>query len=142
MAEDRPRVDSLRDIPIFAHLDDAALERVARATTEFSVPAGHVLVQPGQEGSGLFILEDGEAEVELGSRRIVCGPGECIGELSLLATGIVHVARVRASSPVRGVAIARHDFMELLHSEPALAIGMLSVLARRLAETDEMLSRS
>lgn len=141
MTAGTPRIEALRAIPIFADLDDAALARVANVATEFDVPAGHVLVQPGQEGAGLFILEDGQAEVELGRRRIVCGPGECIGELSLLAADLLHVARVRATSPVRGIAIGRHDFHDLLHSEPAIAIGMLGVLARRLADTDEMVSR-
>jgi CRP-like cAMP-binding protein len=138
----RPRVDSLRAIPMFEGLDDDALGRVAAAATEFDVPAGHVLVQPGQEGSGLFILEDGKAEVEIGSRKLVCGPGECIGELSLLASGVVHTARVRATTPIRGLAIGRQDFVDLLHSEPKIAIGMLAVLAQRLVDTDQLLSRT
>jgi CRP-like cAMP-binding protein len=138
----RPRVDALRSIPMFEGLDDDALARVADAATEFDVPAGHVLVQPGQEGSGVFILEDGSAEVEIGRNKVICGPGECIGELSLLASGMVHTARVRASTPIRGVAIGRQDFIDLLHTEPKIAIGMLSVLAHRLAETDSLLSRA
>lgn len=137
-----PRLETLRTIPLFAELDDDALLRVAHAATEFEVPAGHVLVQPGQEGAGLFVVEAGRADVEIGSKKIECGPGDCIGELSLLASGIVHIARVRASSAIRGMAISRPDFLDLLHSEPALTIAMVGILAHRLAEADELISRA
>ena len=66
----------LRAIPIFADLDDDALIRVGAVVTEFEAPAGHVLTQPGQEGSGMFILEEGSVTVELpggGSRHARTG---------------------------------------------------------------------
>ena len=60
------------------------------------------------------------------------GPGEFVGELSLLAD-TDRLARVRAVTPVRGLAIARTAFFELLEEEPRIALAMLPVLARRLA---------
>jgi CRP-like cAMP-binding protein len=44
---------------------------------------------------------------------------------------------VRTTSEVRGVAIARADFRELLAQEPAIALALLEVLARRLAAMDQ-----
>jgi len=47
---------------------------------------------------------------------------------------MARAARVRALTDVRCFAIARHDFAELLESEPAMSVAMLPVLARRLSD--------
>jgi CRP/FNR family cyclic AMP-dependent transcriptional regulator len=134
-------IDSLRKIALFADLDDLALAHIAAVATPLEVDSGHVLIDAGQEGSGLFVLQEGTVSVEIGSRTITCVAGEFIGELSLLVDGLVHTGRVRASSPLKCLAINRHDFDRLLEDEPKIATNMLRALARRLADTDQMLAR-
>jgi CRP-like cAMP-binding protein len=125
---------------MFAGLDDVGLEHVAELATPVDLEAGHVLVNPGQEGSGLFVVVDGSVNVELsGGTTITCGIGEFIGELSLLVDGLVHTCRARAATPVRCLAISRRDFARLLDTYPQMAVAMLTVLARRLADTDQLL---
>ena len=134
------RAESLRSIPMFAGLDDVGLWHVSQLATEVELPAGHVLLQPGEEGAGLFVVLDGTATVELpGGTAIACNSGEFIGELSLLVDGLVHTGRVRAATPVRCLAIGRDDFVRLLDTYPQMAVSMLRVLARRLADTDDLL---
>lgn len=128
------RIEMLRAIPLFSGLDDDALERVAELATEFEAETGHVLVQPGTSGSGMFVLEHGTVDVELRGRSVALGPGEFFGELAILHDGTARTARVRAASAVRCLAIARADFAELLDEQPRIAVAMLPVLARRLAE--------
>ena len=138
---DLARAETLRAIPMFADLDDIGLWNVSELATDVELPTGHVLVQPGQEGSGLFVILEGCVHVELaGGAHIACGIGEFIGELSLLVDGLVHTGRVRATTPLRCLAIGRDDFLRLLHTYPQVAVSMLQVLARRLAATDEMLN--
>jgi CRP-like cAMP-binding protein len=134
-------IDSLRQLSLFADLDDPALAHIAAVATPLEVSSGHVLIHAGQEGSGLFILQKGTVAVELGPRTIECFAGEFIGELSLLVDGLVHTGRVRAKTPVTCLAISRRDFDQLLNDEPRIAVNMLRSLARRLAETDRMLAR-
>ena len=62
------------------------------------------------------------------------GPGEFVGELTLLVPDAHRVARVRAATDVRVLAIRRDDFTALLEEEPALAVAMLPTLARRLVD--------
>jgi CRP-like cAMP-binding protein len=127
-------LERLRDIPLFAELEDDALDRVARVVTEFEAAAGHVLVERGQDGTGMFVLEEGTVAVELpGGRTLSRGPGEFFGELALLGSG-VRTARVRATTRVRCLALGRADFARLLDEEPRIAVAMLPVLARRLAD--------
>ena len=45
-------------------------------------------------------------------------------------------ARVRARTLVKGLAISRMAFQELLERQPRVAVGMLPVLAQRLAEAE------
>ena len=134
-------IDSLRGQALFADLDDLALAHIANVATPLEVDAGYVLIDAGQEGTGLFILQDGSVTVEIGSRSIECSAGEFIGELSLLVDGLVHTGRVRAATPLKCLAINRLDFDRLLQDEPQIAINMLRALARRLAETDRMIAR-
>jgi CRP-like cAMP-binding protein len=137
---DLTRSESLRAIPMFASLDDVALWHIAELATDVDIPAGHVLVQQGQEGAGLFIVVEGSANVELpGSTAVSVSAGEFIGELSLLVDGLLHTARVRAATPMRCLALSRDDFARLLETYPQMAIPMCKVLAARLAASDDRL---
>lgn len=130
------RVDRLRSIALFGGLSDESLQRIVDLGTEFEAPAGHVLAEAKMEGSGLFVIEEGEVVVDLpGGKKLEHGPGEFFGELSLLAHGLPRTARVRAKTPVRCLAIGRYDFHKLLEEEPKIAIAMLGALAQRLAQS-------
>jgi CRP-like cAMP-binding protein len=130
------RVEQLRAIPTFAGLPDASLERIAGLFTEVTVPPGHVLMQQGQPGSGLLIVEKGTAVVERPGKPVFeVGAGEFLGELALLTDAGVHTARVQARSELRILAIGRRDFARLLEEEPRIALFMLPALAARLAAT-------
>ena len=128
-------IERLRAVPLFRELDDDALARVMAVATEFEVPAGHVLVEHGQVGSGMFCITEGTVTVELPGGPVELGPGEFVGELALLAEH-TRVARVRAMTPVKGLAIGRSAFAELLEREPRIAVSMLPVLAHRLADAE------
>jgi CRP-like cAMP-binding protein len=139
---DPDKLAQLRGTAMFAALPDDALERLATCASDFDAPAGQILIQQNQRGNGLLILTSGRATVELGSQTLDCIAGECIGELSLLIEDLVHVARVRAATDVKGFAISRHDFESILEADSRVARSLLQVLARRLVETDRLLARS
>ena len=127
------RIDRLRSVPLFAELGDDGLRRILDCANSFEAPAGQVLAEVRLPGSGLFVIEEGTAVVEVAGHPLELGPGESFGELSLL-TDHARAARVRAKTPIRCLAISRHDFDSILESEPRLAIAMLRALAKRLVE--------
>ena len=126
------RLVRLRDIPLFSGLGEDVIQRVLAVSVEMECPAGQVLARADDPGAGMFILEEGTVEVEARSRTIELGPGEFFGELSLLVPESKRVARVRAKTPIRCIAINRFDFEELLDDEPRVAAAMLPVVAQRL----------
>jgi CRP-like cAMP-binding protein len=127
-------VDELRRLPPFAGLTDVGLQRLAMRAAELRAAGGQVLALEGDPGAGMFVLYEGNVEVELRSGRLELGPGDFFGELALLVDDGARVARVRATTPVRCVSIPRDDFIALVETEPSFALHMLRELARRLAE--------
>jgi len=113
--------DRLRTLPLFADLDDDQLDRLASCTSEFDAPAGQALIERGGAGSGLFVLEQGEAIVEAPEGRRELGPGDVFGERALLGEDGERTARVRARTDVRCLAIARTELERVLEESPVLA---------------------
>jgi CRP-like cAMP-binding protein len=116
-------------VPLFADLDDAQLDRLAVGTSEFDAPAGQALIERGRPGSGLFVLEEGQAIVEAPEGRRELGPGDVFGERALLGADVERTARVRAQTDVRCLAIARTEIEGVLRENSKLAerLGQLSV---------------
>jgi CRP-like cAMP-binding protein len=130
-------IEGLRTVPIFATLDDDAIARAAAIAGIDEHAKGSVLIERGLPGAGLFVILDGTVVIELQHRTVELGPGEFVGELSLLSEHTIRSARVRAATDVRAIAIARHEFVGLLHEHPQIAVAMLPSLAQRLQDLIE-----
>lgn len=125
--------ERLRQVPLFADLDDEGLQRLVGIANEFEAASGHVLMERGQPGLGMFILESGRVRVDVpGGDPIVLGPGDFVGELSVLAD-TPRSARVMVEEDVVALAIRRQDLTDLILDEPSIALAMLRVLAARYA---------
>ena len=126
--------DELRALPLFSRVSDAGLERISASIGELACEPGQVLALPGDVGSGMFVILEGKVKVEARRAMYELGPGDFFGELSLLSPGTERVARVRAATDVRCIGLPRDQALELIESEPSLALAMLRELARRLAD--------
>jgi len=125
--------DELRAIPIFEGASDAALDRLAGEAGELVASAGQIVAMEGDVGSGMFVILDGTASVEWRGGSVDLPSGTFFGELTLLAPGGRRNARVRAATDMRCLAIPRDVALELIESEPAVALVMLREVARRFA---------
>jgi CRP-like cAMP-binding protein len=113
--------DRLAAVPLFAEVDEAQLDRLAAGTTEFEAPAGQALIERGGPGSGMFVLEEGQAVVEAPEGVRELGPGDIFGERAVLGEDGERTARVRARTDVRCLAIARPEIERLLAEDPRVA---------------------
>ena len=113
--------DRLRAVPLFADLTDEQLHKLAAATSDFDAPSGQLLIERGKPGSGLFVLEAGEAVVEAPEGNRELGPGDVFGERALVGEDVHRTARVRAQTDVRCLAIARTAIDQLAAENERLA---------------------
>ena len=111
--------ERLRALLLFSDLDDEQLDVLAAGAREVSVAAGKPLIQRGDPGSGLFILEEGRAVVDAPEGTRALGPGDVFGERSLL-DGVERTARVRAETDVRCLAIPRPELERVIAARPEL----------------------
>lgn len=120
-------------IPLFAGMSEQSLATVANGGVT-DVPAGQVLAQAGDPGFGMFVVLDGSVVVERGDLHIDIERGGFFGELALLVPDSPRIARVRAKSDARVLAVPRDTFDQLLETEPGFARALLKELAARLVQ--------
>jgi CRP-like cAMP-binding protein len=120
-------------ISLFAEIQEEAAVMVAAGGVT-AVPAGQVLVQAGDQGVGMFVVLDGSVVVERRDLRIEVGRGGFFGELSLLVPDSPRIARVRAKTDARVLAVPRQTFDFLVETEPAFTRVLLRELAARLVQ--------
>jgi diguanylate cyclase (GGDEF)-like protein len=105
---------------------------------------GDVLLKAGSENDVLYVVLSGRVSVHLGEAErphVRLGPGECVGELSLLDGGSVS-ADVTADEPTLLLALDRDELWSLIDSCPEVARNLLRVLAGRVRADDTVLAES
>jgi signal transduction histidine kinase len=133
----------LRAVPLFAQLPDDDLARIAAAARVDDVPRGTTLIAEGSEPDAMYVVADGEFAVTKRSAAgpmtlNVCGAGELLGELSLLA-GQVRTASVTATRDARVVVLPVAALHELLRASLPATLAILRTMAARLANTESVL---
>jgi CPA2 family monovalent cation:H+ antiporter-2 len=125
--------DELRAIPLFSGASDGAIDRMCADSGELVAQQGQIVAQEGDVGSGMFVILDGTASVEWRGGSVDLEAGTFFGELTLLAPGGRRNARVRAATEMRCLAIPRDTALEVIETEPPVALAMLREVARRFA---------
>jgi CRP/FNR family transcriptional regulator, cyclic AMP receptor protein len=135
----------LRSVAIFAHLDDAALDALARYAEARTFAAGAVVVGQEEPGNALFVLARGKVKAVLygGSGReiilsIFKSPGDFFGEMSLLDNQ-PRSATLIADEPSTLLVLSRRDFQAHLAAQPRTAMNVLGELSRRLRRADDVI---
>jgi CRP-like cAMP-binding protein len=126
-------MDPIDGIPLFAGLSAESAALVADGGVT-DVSAGQVLAQAGDPGEGMFVVLDGTVVVERGPLHLEMGPERFFGELALLVPDSPRIARVRALTDARVLAVPRETFQHLLDSEPSFTRALLQEIAERLVE--------
>ena len=135
----------LASVSLFSGLDVGALESLEAFTFRSSFAPGELIVEEGRTGNGLYVILSGRAEVirKLPDDTIhvlrTMGPGDPFGELALLGEW-PRTATVRAVDETECLGMDRWIFLDYLAKHPQLAIRMLQVLAKRLADTPDRLA--
>lgn len=133
---------ALRGHALLGSLAPEQLAELVRGSTELVFAPAERIIEEGDAGASLFLLVRGEVEVRIrcGDRLLPMaklGPGECFGEMSLLA-GEPRNATIVALTEVEAVEIGKPAFAALMRAHPEI-IGRLSELLaqRQLANAQQ-----
>jgi CRP-like cAMP-binding protein len=124
--------DSLAGLSLFADLSGPQIESVAHHFAEEWHPAGQRVLRQGFSGTGLYVILEGEASVQVDSQeRAKLGRGDFFGEVSVLL-GEPPVADVTALTPLRVLHLPGPEVQSFLLDHPRVMYRMLQAQARRL----------
>jgi uncharacterized membrane protein len=134
----------LKDIQLFAPMDDTERAAIAAIMDEVSFKAGQQLFHERDQGGICYVIRSGRVELsvtdENGEKLVVdvLEPGELCGELSLLDGGSRSTTAV-ALSDVETLALERPEFTDFLRNKPDAALDVLVALAKRIRRADKLL---
>ena len=111
-------VDALKNIPLFAEVEDEKLTKVATFATLESAVEGKTIIREGGFANDLYAIEEGTVEVERDGEVVAkLGPGDVFGEQGLLEKQ-ARSATVRATSPVRLIRIEHWELSRMKQAMP------------------------
>ena len=136
--------DLIGNIPLFAGLPRAELAHLAQTLFPCEFPEEAILFREGQADDHCIILLEGQVEIikalgEADERNLgMRSPGSLLGEMSLFSQGGYHTASVRSHTALKALKLSRSDFDALLHRQPSLTYQIVSLLSRRLEESENL----
>jgi len=120
----------IRQMPMFAKLDDAEIGRLARKlTTRLALP-GERIVRRGEPGDAMYFIASGAVEVRVQPEPVRLGTGEFFGELALL-TRRLRTADVVAIGFCRLLVLRRDLFDDVLGSHSTIGREVREIATRR-----------
>ena len=131
----------LRNVPLFAVLDEAQVAALAGVMVRRSFPKNRTVMQAGDPTDSLYIILNGRTKVQMaddeGKEVILAalGPGEFFGEMGLMDDE-PRAASVVTTEPCEFVVITKDDFNALLKDNFDLAMVIMRGLVKRLREAD------
>jgi CRP-like cAMP-binding protein len=102
-------------------MDESDLRRLEAVGSSVSFPAGKVLIEHGQPGTGLYVVVDGSVVVEAPESERELGPGSVVGERALVAEHGMRTARVRALTDCVVLAVDRAEIDRLCAQDSEFA---------------------
>jgi CRP-like cAMP-binding protein len=127
-----PSIELLRKVPLFSALEDRDLENLAEEFNERHFPAGHSVAEEGEGGLVFFVVDSGQASVEVHGEEVgTLGPGDSFGEIALIDRR-PRTATVTATTDLRCFTLPVFVFRPFVESRPEVAWKLLEDMADRL----------
>ena len=129
----------LAKMPLFVRLSKRELLRIMQIAEVVAFQDGEYILREGQVGDELFVVLSGQVRVSCKETYLTTlGPGDHLGELALLRSAPRGMTAT-SDGPSELVRFRRHDFFEILRTEPELSVKLLwqflGVVADRLDQT-------
>jgi CRP/FNR family cyclic AMP-dependent transcriptional regulator len=128
--------DFLRQVSLFADLDEDQLGRLAGFASEVSYPANHILFREGDAVDSFYLVREGGVTVFRDTKgkpiQLLARleEGGYFGEMGLLNRAR-RLASARTSGPTRLLRIDKTDLLQVLADNPGLELKFRAEIIRR-----------
>ena len=139
--------DMLARNPVFSVLSPARRRALAEAGRSMQIARGTRLFNRGDLADSAYTIISGELEVTIegpdGRAVFIArlGNGDVVGELGVL-DGVPRSTDATATRKTELWRVDRAHVLDALYNEPGAALALLSVLARRIRDTDALVDRN
>lgn len=129
-------------VPIFNHLDEASMMKVAEKAHHKGLKRGEYLYQATDADDSVYIVHKGQVRIfhlsESGKEQLirVLNPGDFTGEWTIFSTDAYHEHYAEATRNSAICAINRNDLLELLKEYPEISMEILSSMSDRLQQSE------
>ena len=127
------------DIPLFKGLRREQLDEVVNSMADQTFDRGQTVLSEGEAAEGFFVLVHGKVKIfklsTEGKEQILhfVGPGESFGEVPMFSGGRFP-ANAETIERSRIFFFPRAAFLDLIGTDPTLAMNMLAELSKRLRQ--------
>jgi CRP/FNR family transcriptional regulator, cyclic AMP receptor protein len=128
----KPSPDLLRNVGLFSALEDKDLSSLAEEFNERRFGPGETIALEGAGGLMFFVVESGEASVEVHGDPVgSLGPGDAFGEIALIDRR-PRTATVTAKTDLVTYGLPVFVFRPFVEARPEVAWKLLEQMADRL----------
>jgi len=138
------RLSILKQVPFFAQLPPDEIAMINEHFREFGYVADETIYFSGDEATHLYVVASGQIKLlrhSLTGQDVlvdILSSGEFFGTLST-SEGDTFADTAQAQTSACVLSIASQDFRSLLTRYPSVALSVLDITSKRLAEAHEML---
>ncbi|CAB1074858.1 Hcp transcriptional regulator HcpR (Crp/Fnr family) [Olavius algarvensis Delta 1 endosymbiont] len=135
----KKNIDVIAAIPIFNGLPEDQIGAIQQIAVEKRINKGELIFSEGEDGHGFFVIAEGRVKIfkvsSEGKEQIlhIFGPGQPFGEVPVFA-GQRFPANAQAIDKTRALFLPRTAIVDLISSNPSLALNMLAVMSKRLRQ--------
>ena len=139
-------VELIRRFPIFAKIQPAMLKLLCFSAERLTYDAGQVMFKAGDMGDAAYVVIEGSVQISVPSPSgpIVVnslGRHDIIGEIAIFGD-VPRTATAKALTALETLKISKELFEKVIRENPDAALELIRVLADRLANTTNQLSRT
>jgi CRP-like cAMP-binding protein len=139
-------VELIRQFPIFSKIQPAMQKLLCFSAERLAYDVGQVMFNAGDPGDAAYIIIEGTVEISVPtpSGPIVVNTlskNEILGEIAIFGE-VPRTATAKAQTRLETLKISKELFIKVIRENPDAAIELIKILASRLANTTNQLTRT
>jgi CRP-like cAMP-binding protein len=139
-------VELIRQFPIFSKIQPAMQKLLCFSAERLAYDVGQVMFNAGDPGDAAYIIIEGTVEISVPtpSGPIIVNTlskNEILGEIAIFGE-VPRTATAKAQTRLETLKISKELFIKVIRENPDAAIELIKILASRLANTTNQLTRT